>query len=378
MGSPLYLTLLAGPVEALPVPKPVIDALVSVVVTESATGRSGFQLTFTLGTNTILQTLFLLAAGAPIPVLRVVLVATFGGLPQVIMDGIIEHQEVVPDAMTGSSKLVVSGQDLSSMMDLIDLTGLLYPGMSPDIQVLTILGRYAAFGIVPEVTPMLIPEVPVPTDEIPVHDGTDLSYVHQLAHEAGYVFYVAPGPFPGMSTAYWGPQIRFGVPQPALNVNMDSWTNVESLNFRYQPRNPVTPYFFIQDATTHVPIPIVIPSVTPFNPPLGVVIPTPQNFEPLPDAANLSPGQALMRGIARAVETADVVTGTGTIDVLRYGQILRARSLVGVRGAGLAFDGMHFVDSTTHSIKPGEYKQSFVLKRNALISNTPIVPNLPF
>jgi hypothetical protein len=378
MGSPLYLTLLAGPVEALPVPKPVIDALVSVEITESATGRSGFQITFTLGTNTILQTLFLLAADAPIPVLRVVLVATFGGLPQVIMDGVIEHQEVVPDAMTGSSKLVVSGQDLSSIMDLIDLTGLLYPGMSPDIQVLTILGRYAAFGIIPEVVPMFIPEVPVPTDEIPVQDGTDLDYVKQLAHEAGYVFYVSPGPFPGTSTAYWGPQVRFGVPQPALNVNLDSWTNVESLNFRYQPRNSVTPTFFIQDSTTHIAIPILIPAVTPFNPPLGIVTPPPQNFEPLPDAGYLSPGQALMRGIARAVETADVVTGTGSLDVVRYGQILRARSLVGVRGAGLAFDGMHFVDSTTHNIKPGEYKQSFVLKRNGLISNVPVVPNLPF
>jgi hypothetical protein len=378
MGSPLYLTLLAGPVEAVPVPKPVIDALVSVEVTESATGRSGFQITFTLGTNSILQTLFLLAADAPIPVLRVVLVATFGGLPQVIMDGIIEHQEVVPDAMTGSSKLVVSGQDLSSIMDLIDLTGLLYPGMSPDIQVLSILGRYAAFGIVPEVIPILIPEVPVPTEEIPVQDGTDLDYVKQLAQEAGYVFYVSPGPLPGMSQAYWGPQLRIGVPQPALNVNMDSWTNVESLNFRYQPRKPVTPTFFIQDSTTHLPIPILVPSVTPFNPPLGLVIPTPQTLEPLPDAANLSPGAALMRGIARAVETADVVTGTGTLDVLRYGQILRARSLVGVRGAGLAFDGMHFVDSTTHNLKPGEYKQTFVLKRNGLISNVPVVPNLPF
>ncbi len=110
MASPLYLTLLAGPVEALPVPKPLIDALTSVEVTESATGRSGFQLTFTLADNSILQTLFLLSSGASIPVLRVILVATFGGLPQVIMDGIILHHEVVPDAMTGSSKLVVTGR----------------------------------------------------------------------------------------------------------------------------------------------------------------------------------------------------------------------------------------------------------------------------
>jgi len=82
--------------------------------------------------------------------------------------------------------------------------------------------------------------------------------------------------------------------------------------------------------------------------------------------------------MARAVESADVVTGEGTLDVLRYGQILRARSLVGMRGAGLAFDGLYYVDSTTHRLKQGEYKQSFVLKRNALIANTPVVPSFPF
>ena len=378
MASPLYLSLLAGPVEALPVPKPLIDALTSVEITESATGRSGFQLTFTLANDSILQTLFLLTSGAPIPVLRVILVATFGGLPQVIMDGIIQHHEIVPDAMQGSAQLVVTGQDLSSLMDLIDFSGLPYPGMSSDIRVLTILGRYAAFGIVPEVIPVLVPDIPVPFEQTPSQKKTDLAYIHQLAKEVGYVFYITPGPLPGMNQAYWGPQVRIGIPQPSLNVNMDSWTNVESLSFRYQPQSSVTPIVYIQDSTTNVTLPIAIPSVTPFNPPLGIVIPTPQKFEPLTETAKLTPGLALMQGIARAVETADVVSGNGTLDVLRYGQILRARSLVGVRGAGPAFDSMHYVDSTTHKLKPGEYKQSFVLKRNALISNVPLVPALPY
>jgi hypothetical protein len=378
MGSPLYLSLLAGPVEAAPVPKPVIDALTSVEVTESATGRSGFQLTFTLANDSILQTLFLLASNAPIPVLRVILVATFGGLPQVIMDGIIQHHEIVPDAMTGSAKLVVSGEDLSSLMDLIDFSGLPYPGMSSDVRVLTILAKYAAFGIVPEVIPVLFPDIPVPLQQTPAQKKSDLAYIKQLAQEVGYVFYIAPGPLPGMNQAYWGPQVRVGIPQPSLNVNMDSWTNVESLNFRYQPQNSVTPVVYIQDSTTNIPVLLPIPSVTPFNPPLGVVVPTPQRFEPLTNTAKLTPGQAVMQGIARSVETADVVSGNGTIDVVRYGQILRARNLVGVRGAGPAFDGMHYVDSTTHNLKPGEYKQSFVLKRNALISNLPLVPALPY
>lgn len=378
MASPLYMTLLAGPVVAVPVPKPLIDALVSAEVTESATGRSGFQLTFTLADNSILQTLFLLAGGAPVPVLRVILVVSFGGLPQAIMDGIILHHEVIPDAMSGSSKLVVTGQDLTSLMDLIDFSGLPFPGMSPDIRVLTILAKYAVFGIIPEVIPVFTPDVSVPVEQIPSQKLTDLKYIQQLAKEAGYVFYIAPGPAPGTNQAYWGPQVRVGIPQPSLNVNMDSWTNVESLNFRYQPQNSVLPIVYIQEPITKMTIPIPIPPVTPFNPPLGLAVPVPQKVEQMKSTAQLNPAQALMQGIARAVETADVVSGEGTIDVLRYGQVLRARSLVGVRGAGLAFDGMHYVDSTTHRLKPGEYKQSFVLKRNALISNMPTVPTAPY
>jgi hypothetical protein len=378
MVSPLYLTLLMGPLEPLPAPKPLVDALVSVEVTESATGRSGFQLVFTLSDRGILETFFLIAGSSPLPVLRVVLLATFPGLPQVLIDGVVQHTEVQPDAMTGSSKLVVTGKDLTAMMDLIDFSGLPYPGMSPDIRVLTILAKYAVFGVVPEVIPVPAPDVPIPMLQIPTQKKTDLQYIEALADEVGYVFYLVPGPLPGMSQAYWGPQIRLGVPQTALNVNMDTWTNVESLNFRYEPQSSVLPIVFIQDPLSKVNIPIPIPPVTPFNPPLGAFIPVPQKIEQLSDTAKLNPAQALMKGFARSVATADVMTGEGTLDVMRYGSPLRARSLVGVRGAGLPWDGMHFVDSATHKIKPGEYKESFVLKRNGLVANTPVVPSLGF
>lgn len=378
MVSPLYMTLLVGPVEPLPAPKPLADALVSVEVTESATGQSGFQLTFTLSDRGILETFFLLAGGSPLPLLRVVLLVTFPGIPQVLIDGVVLHTEVQPDAMSGSSKLVVTGQDLSALMDLIDFSGLPYPGMSPDVRVLTILAKYAAFGVVPEVIPVPAPDIPVPLLQIPTQKKTDLNYINQLAHEVGYVFYIVPGPLPGMSQAYWGPQMRLGMPQTALNVNLDTWTNVESLNFRYEPKNSVLPIVFIQDPLSKVTIPIPIPPVTPFNPPLGAFVPPPQKIEPITETAKMNPAQAIMRGFARSVESADVMTGEGTLDVMRYGQPLRARSLVGVRGAGLPWDGMHYVDKATHRIKPGEYKESFVLKRNALIANTPVVPSLPF
>ncbi len=378
MVSPLYLTLLIGPMEPIPAPKPLADALVSVEVTESATGRSGFQLVFSLGNNSILETFFLLAGGAPLPIIRVVLLVTFPGIPQVLMDGVVLHTEVQPDAMSGSSKLVVTGQDLTALMDLIDFSGLPYPGMSPDIRALVILAKYAMFGVVPEVIPVPAPDIPIPLLQTPTQKKTDFQYLQHLASEVGYVFYLVPGPLPGMSQAYWGPQTRLGMPQTALNVNLDTWTNVESLNFRYEPQNAVLPIIFIQDPITKIPIPIPIPPVTPFSPPMGLAIMPPQKIEFLAGTAKLNPAVALMKGFARVTETSDVVVGDGSLDVMRYGQPLRARSLVGVRGAGLAFDGMHYVDQATHRIKPGEYKESFVLKRNALVANTPVVPSLPF
>jgi len=378
MGNGLHLTVLTGPVWALPTPKPVVDALLSAEVHVNDTGASGFQLNFTLANRSPLQILFMLAAGAPIPMLRVVLMATAGAIPQVLMDGVITHHEITPDAMRGSATLTITGEDLTTVMDQVDMSGLPFPGMSPDLRVLTILSKYAVFGIIPAVIPAIAPDVPIPIDKIPTQKGTDLAYIRQLARECGYVFYIEPGPLPGVSKAYWGPQIKIGLPQPALNVNLDTWTNVEQLSFRYEPRAAVMPLVFLQEPNSKATIPMPIPAANPLNPPLGAVIPTPTTIEQLKDTAKLSPAQALMLGLARATETGDVVTGEGKLDVLRYGQILNARQLVGVRGAGLGFDGLHYVQKTTHMLKRGEYKQSFTLKRNGIIANVPAVPALPF
>lgn len=378
MASPLFLTILTGAVEAAPAPKALMDALSSVEVTVSATGKSGFQLSFTLANSSPLQLIFLLSMGAPMPLIRVILVASYGGIPQVIMDGMVKHTEVVPDAMQGSSRLVITGEDLTAVMDLTDNSGTPFPSMTPDVRVRTILGKYGMFGIVPNIVPVIYPDTEVSTVKTRSQQGTDLAYIQQLAKEAGYVFYVQPGPMPGMNQAYWGPQIKIGVPQPALNVNMDSWTNVESLNFTYEPQTAITPVVYIQDQSSGSTIQISIPSANPLDPPLGSVVPMPQRTEDMKDSAKLPPAQALMLGLARASQTADVVTGDGTLSVLRYGNILQARQLVGVRGAGVAFDGLYYVESTQHQIKLGEYKQNFTLKRNALVSNVPVVPTAPF
>jgi hypothetical protein len=155
---------------------------------------------------------------------------------------------------------------------------------------------------------------------------------------------------------------------------MDAHSNVENLSFSFDAEHKTLPVIFIQNQQTHVPIPIPIPDITPLNPPLGLIPPIPRKLEYMAETAKLSPIQAVLIGLTKAARSSDAVTGNGSLDVLRYGRVLKSRQLVGVRGAGMAFDGLYYVKSVTHNIKRGEYKQSFTLTRNGLISTLPKVP----
>jgi hypothetical protein len=374
MNKGIHLTLMIGPVVPVPVPQSVLDALTSLTVTTTSGQASGFQLTFTVSNRSPLQTLFLLSGGAQIPLVRVIIVVTINGTSEVLMDGVMTNHEVSPGREAGQSILTISGEDLTAVMNYIDFSGMPFPAMPPEARVLLILSKYAMFGIIPLVIPSVLVDIPIPTDRIPIQQGKDLEYIKRLADEVGYVFYLDSGPTPGTSVAYWGPEIKVGAPQPALNTNMDAHTNVESLGFNFNADSKMLPIVFIQNPQTKVPIGIPIPDITPLNPPLGLIAPLPKHVQPITETAKYSPIRGALIGLAKAAKSADGVSGSGTLDVLRYGRVLKARKLVGVRGAGPAFDGLYYVQSVTHSIKRGEYKQSFTLGRNGLLSTVSTVP----
>jgi hypothetical protein len=365
---------MVGPAVPVPVGKEVLDALESVRVTIPTQGPGGFQLTFTLSNRSPLQTIFLLSGGAALPLVRVIIMVTVKGTPEVLIDGVMTNHEVSPGAESGSSTLTVTGEDLSRVMDYLEFSGTPYPAMPGLARVALIIAKYAVLGVIPVVIPPIFSDIPIPVDKIPTHVGTDLDYIKYLAGEVGHVFYMIPGPAPGVSRAYWGPEVKIGVPQPALNINMDAHTNVESLTFGFNSEARQMPVVFLQNKQTRVPIPIPIPDISLLNPPLGVVKPLPKQYRQIPGMAKASPVAAAARGIAEASRSSDAVSGNGSLDVLRYGRVLKSRQLVGVRGAGTAFDGLYYVDSVTHEIRRGEYKQRFSLTRNGLVSITPRVP----
>ncbi len=374
MTGGVQLSLYIGPVVPVPVPSTVLDALSNVKVTSKAVGTSGFELTFNIDVNSPLQTLFLIGGGASIPLVRVVIAATLNGSQHVLIDGVMTDHHVGTDVANAKTTLTIIGEDLTRVMDYLDLSGLPMPAMPAEAQVLLALAKYIVLGVIPMVIPSILTDIPIPTDRIPRQKGTDLAHIRRLADQVGYVFYIDPGPAVGTSVAYWGPQIKVGPVQPALGVDADASTNVEQLQFSFDNDHNTLPIVVIQEPTTKIPIPIAVGNITPLSPPLGAVPPIPKKIEISTGSAKWSAVRAALIAMAKASKAADCVKATGSLDVTRYGSILSARKLVGLRGAGTAFDGLYYVNSVTHQIKRGEYKQSFELTRNGLVSTVSSIP----
>lgn len=367
-----YLTLMIGPAVPVPAPQPVMDALASVQV-NSSKDRTGFQLTFNVSKKSPLLTAMLPAGYFDPMITRVIIIVTVGGMPNVLMDGMVTRQEFSPSSDPGKSTLTITGEDLSVVMGVVE-TQMLYPAMPEVVRINLILAKYLVFGIVPVVIPPIVSPVVSPTDRIPVQTGTDLDYIRELASDCGYVFYVEPGPAPGTSIAYFGPDVRLPIPQPALNINLDAHTNVESLSFSLDGlAKKIVVVTIFDPQTKKIPISIPLPNVSILHPPLGAR-PTPPAKVQFPKSmSKLAPDEAAKKIIGLLLDNPDAVSASGALDVLRYGHVLRSRQLVGVRGASIAYDGMYYVDSVTHNIKRGEYKQNFTLSRDGLISLTPAV-----
>lgn len=373
MNRGFYLTLMMGSFNASPVPEAVVDALTEVQVTSTVGSQGGFQLKFTLGKNSTMQQM--LAAGSFDPRTRVIIAVTVNGSTEVLMDGIITKQDVTPSSTAGQSTLALTGLDLTAVMDFIDFTGIPYPALPYFLIVEAILAKYAVLGVIPLALPSSIPVIENPLDHFIKQDGTDYAYITTLASTQGAVFYLDPGPTPGKSLAYFGPDISkmFGSPQSALSINLDANTNLDSLSFSYDGTLATQYLVTILEPNTGIPILIPVPNIDLLKAPLAAKAPTPLRSQQLRPIANENPVGAALAGLAALFKTADVVSGSGSLDVLRYGQIFKARQLAAVRGAGAYYDGKYYVKSVTHNIKRGEYKQNFTLSRGGLGSSVSTV-----
>jgi hypothetical protein len=362
------LQLLIGRTVPLPAPYAIVDSLVGLEVANRDSDFDGFRMTFSMGKDALLD-YSLLASGVLDPPSRVIIMVSIGIMPQVLIDGIITNHQVTPSNAPGESTLNVFGKDISVKLSLEEKNET-YPNQPDSVIVTRLIAGYATLGLVPQVTPTT--DVPIQVDRVPSQQGTDLAYIRELATRNGFVFYIEPTPIPGINTAYWGLDNRLGIPQPALTMNMGADTNVDDpISFSYDALGPAEPQVTIVEPFSKMSISIPIPSG--LTPPLSLR-PAQSLRTTLPrDSSNLNPVQAALRAGSSASRSSDAVTGSGEVDAVRYGQVLRARKLVGVRGVGFSYDGNYYVSEVTHRIRRGEYKQSFSITRDGHGALLPLV-----
>jgi hypothetical protein len=155
-----YLTLWAGQTVPKPAPLSMLEDLESVAVTHADEGRSGFQVVFRVGRGTAdVLDYGLLSSPLLGPCSRLLLMVTINAVPEVLMDGIITHQQLSPGGEAGDTLLTVRGEDVSVMMDLEEKSAE-HPAQNETAIAALIIGQYAQYGLVPSL--VLAPPISPP------------------------------------------------------------------------------------------------------------------------------------------------------------------------------------------------------------------------
>lgn len=391
--SAVQLTFGIGEGSSLsPAPSVVIDSLQSVKVSATSGNEpSGFELVFSVGRLSSLVDVFTSMDKSHSGDVRVSIGLIVRGVTTILIDGVMTHQEVVQN--DGSATLLVKGYDLTAVMDRTR------PGPKREFQyaesmrVREILNRYLDIGLEFDIRDPNNPTQPggAPTadslgqpvpakragssggvnptssagpgavDHRAVQDGTDYAYVRDLAKEIGWIFAVIPSTF-GKPTAYWGPELRDGTLQRSMTAELDPLNrSVMSLSFTYDRARKEVGVINDERGSTRFPVP-------PEQRMFAGWSPSEYTTAVIERSADVSPERAERKARGHSITHNDVLFGKGTLSVARYGDVLTPRSTVGVRGAGPANDGIHFITKVETTIRRGEVTQAFELARDGLYS----------
>jgi phage protein D len=368
----IRLQLLVGKQKPVPAPRDLMTALRRVEVTNQDSDQGdGFQMTFSLGKDASGE-YGLLDGGVLDPFTRVIIAVVLNTVSEALIDGVITQHELAPGKEPGLSTLTVTGSDISMMLNLKQKERT-YEGQSDSSIVQTIITTdYAKYGIKPDFG--AAGQQPDPNERICVQDKkTDLAYIRGLAKAQGFSFYIEPVRIES-NRAYFGTKDLSRDTRTPLTVGFGPSANTSSLSFTSDSLVAVTVEGVTLNPVTKKNEPISQPTAA--SEMAGTTAEA-YRTEQMRDGANLDMAQAQQAAQALASKAGDPVAATGEVDTIRYGDVLRARRKVVVRGAGRAYDGEYYISRVTHQIEvaTGKYTQSFQLKREGLGARRAVYPN---
>jgi phage protein D len=203
-------------------------------------------------------------------------------------------------------------------------------------------------------------------DHTEMQRGTDIQFLQRLAQRNGFEIYVELNPETGVVEGHFhAPRLQQN-PQGVLSVNMGSATNVNSFHARFDMVQPATAQ--AHNVDIHSSEQQTGQSDSQQDKPLGSAptVPAGDARQVLISGTGLSDtGELQTAAQAEVDRTSWAITAEGEVNTVAYGDVLRAKRPVLVRGAGRQFSGIYYVERVLHSFTGDGYTQQFSLRRNA-------------
>lgn len=196
--------------------------------------------------------------------------------------------------------------------------------------------------------------------------GTDIQFLQALAKRNGYECYVELNPNSGAVEGHFHLPLVQEVPQGVLSVNMGDATNVNSFRARYDAIGPATAKASNIDIESKDDQSTDVDQQALTELGSSTTLPADNPRVVLLSGTGLSSTAELQTAAQAEVDRSSwAITADGELNTVAYGDVLRAKRSVLVRGAGLQFSGTYYVERVTHTINGDGYMQQFSLRRNA-------------
>jgi phage protein D len=259
----------------------------------------------------------------------------------------------------GESLLEVVAMDPTSLMNLEERVRA-WPDMADSDIASTIFGEY---GFTPQV------DQTQPTreelDRTVMQRGSDIQFLRELAERNGYECYVELNAESGEVEGHFHPSRSDDSSQGVLSVNLGNATNVNRFNARYDMLSPLTTEARNVDAGNVADNDTASDSQSDELGEQGTATQDRPRRVLLANTGLTDTGE--LQSYAQAVvdRAAWAIHAEGELSSVTYGDILRAKRPVNVRGAGRQFSGTYYVEKVLHHLSDEGYTQSFSLRRNA-------------
>lgn len=197
--------------------------------------------------------------------------------------------------------------------------------------------------------------------------GTDIAFLKGLAARNGFECFVETDPAGGQPVGHFHKPKLEQRPQGVLTVNQGVASNVNSFNSRFDMLKPVTAVATGLDVQTGENQPAESSGAELES--MGerpTMAPDDRRRILLSRTGMADTGE--LQTLAQAVvdDSSWAITAEGELDTSAYGDVLRAKQPVLVRGAGRTLSGSYYVDRVHHGFTEQGYIQQFSLRRNAL------------